>query len=110
MTATMTRPAVPAGRESEPERAAGGWPRRRWLPAGLIAAGTALLPWLIALAAELPATATARHWGAAWAGLDAMEAIGLLATGVLLARRDERGLAAPRWRPRRCWSPTPGWT
>ncbi len=54
----------------------------------------ALIPWLIALAAELPATATARHWGAAWAGLDAMEAIGLLATGVLLARRDERATLA----------------
>lgn len=64
---------------------------RRWLPAGLIAAGTALIPWLIVMAAELPPTATARHWGAAWAGLDAMEVIGLLATGALLARRDDRG-------------------
>lgn len=91
MTATMTRPAVPAERESAPARAANGRPGRRWLPAGLIAAGTALIPWLVVLAAALPATATARHWGVAWAGLDGMEAAGLLATGVLLARDDERG-------------------
>lgn len=68
--------------------------RRHWLPAVLIVGGTLLIPWLIGLAAELPSTTTARHWGAAWAGLDAMEAIGLLATGVLLARRDERGRLA----------------
>lgn len=65
--------------------------RLGWLPAALIVAGTALIPWLIALAAVLPSTATARHWGAAWAGLDAMEAVGLLTTGVLLRRQDERG-------------------
>jgi hypothetical protein len=32
----------------------------------------------------------AQHWPAAWVGLDAMEALGLVATGVLVRRRDAR--------------------
>ena len=58
---------------------------------GLIVAGATLIPWLIVLAFTLPSSATASHWAVAWAGLDAMEATGLLATGLLVAKRDERG-------------------
>jgi hypothetical protein len=47
-------------------------------------AGAALVPWLVVLATTLPAVATARNWPEAWVGLDAMEAAGLLATGLLL--------------------------
>ncbi len=60
----------------------------------LVGCGLALLPWLFVLAADLPATATAAHWPLAWVGLDAMEALGLIATGLLAVRRDHR-LALP---------------
>ncbi|WP_218005908.1 hypothetical protein [Actinomadura hibisca] len=69
--------------------------RSRLLGWGLIAAGTALVPWMYTLAVQLPATAQVSNWSAAWVGLDAMLAAGLLSTGVLLARRDARhGLTA----------------
>ncbi|POX49391.1 hypothetical protein C3488_17650 [Streptomyces sp. Ru72] len=46
----------------------------------------ALLPWLVVLADGLPGTTTAAHWRGAWIGLDALEALGLIATGVLAVR------------------------
>ncbi|MDF9813137.1 hypothetical protein [Streptomyces sp. SPB162] len=70
---------------------------RRPRPLGyvLIALGVALIPWLFVLATSLPATAQASHWSTAWVGLDALEAAGLIGTGVLLRRRDHRrGIAA----------------
>lgn len=56
----------------------------------LVACGLGLLPWLYVLATGLPATATAAHWPVAWVGLDALEALGLIATGLLAARGDRR--------------------
>ncbi|SEE30810.1 hypothetical protein SAMN04490357_7615 [Streptomyces misionensis] len=56
----------------------------------LVACGLALLPWLYVLATGLPATATAAHWPLAWVGLDALEAFGLIVTGLLVARGDRR--------------------
>ena len=53
-----------------------------WLLGGC---GFALLPWLYVLATGLPDTATAAHWPVAWVGLDALEAAGLIAAGVLAA-------------------------
>jgi len=77
--------------ESCAGRAAGAGPAgRRWLAGGLVAAGVIMTGWLFVLAARLPATATAWHWPLAWTGLDALEALGLLMTGRLLARRDDR--------------------
>lgn len=70
---------------------------RRPRPLGyvLIALGLALIPWLFVLATSLPATAQASHWSTAWVGLDALEAVGLIGTGLLLRRRDHRrGIAA----------------
>jgi len=64
-----------------------GW---RWLGLGITVAGAGLLPWMVYLAVSLPASTRAWHWPAAWTGLDAMEAIGLLATGLLALRRDVR--------------------
>jgi hypothetical protein len=58
----------------------------RWLGRGLVAAGLAMFPWLGVLAATLPGSAQAAHWPAAWIGLDSMEALGLLSTGLLLIR------------------------
>jgi hypothetical protein len=49
-----------------------------------------MIPWLVLLAIQLPTSAQAAHWSTAWVGLDAMEAVGLLATGQLHIRRDDR--------------------
>lgn len=62
----------------------------RWPELALIGCGVAVLAWAFILCTTLPSTATAVHWSAAWAGLDAMEALGLIATGVLAARGDLR--------------------
>ncbi|MEV0267034.1 hypothetical protein AB0I49_37630 [Streptomyces sp. NPDC050617] len=61
--------------------------RSRRLGHALVACGLALLPWLVALAAaDRPAV---------WVGLDALEALALIGTGVLTVRRDRhRGAAA----------------
>lgn len=56
----------------------------------LIVLGLAMVPWLVFLFTELPATAQAAHWAWAWTGLDSFEALGLLATGLLLRRGDCR--------------------
>ncbi|MFE7117267.1 hypothetical protein ACFU99_17835 [Streptomyces sp. NPDC057654] len=62
--------------------------RPRRLGYALVACGLALLPWLCVLA-------TAAHRPAVWVGLDALEALSLIGTGVLTVRRDRhRGAAA----------------
>ena len=53
----------------------------------LTAAGLALVPWMFALAWVAGAHPVA------WIGLDAMEATGLVGTGLLLARCDRRRVA-----------------
>ncbi|MFE0522958.1 hypothetical protein [Streptomyces sp. NPDC058954] len=73
--------------EAQEPRPARGMRRAGWL---LVACGLVLLPWLCVLATGLPATATAAHWPVAWAGLDALEALALIATGLLAARGDRR--------------------
>ncbi|WP_207128687.1 hypothetical protein [Actinocatenispora comari] len=78
---------VPPREEAEEPRPARGTRRAGRL---LTACGIGLLPWLYVLATGLPATATAAHWPLAWVGLDALEALGLLATGLLAARGDRR--------------------
>jgi hypothetical protein len=63
---------------------------RVWLGRALVTAGLGMIPWLVVLAVILPASTRAAHWPAAWIGLDSMEGLGLLATGLLLLRRDNR--------------------
>jgi hypothetical protein len=60
------------------------------LGVGLILAGAGLIPWVYLLATHLPARAMASGWSTAWVGLDALEILGLIATGWLLVRGDER--------------------
>lgn len=85
--------AVRAKPAALPERRRDGRPRTgwaRWAGIGLTGAGVAMVPWLGILAAGLPARFEAAHWNVAWVGLDALEALGLVATGTLLRRRDAR--------------------
>jgi hypothetical protein len=63
---------------------------RTWLGRALVTVGLGMIPWLVVLAVILPSSARAAHWPAAWIGLDTREGLGLLATGVLLLRRDDR--------------------
>jgi hypothetical protein len=66
------------------------------LGVALVCCGIAMLPWLLVLANSLPAADLVPHWSTAWVGLDALEALGLATTGLLLLRRD----------PRRCLTAT----
>ncbi|GAA4216334.1 hypothetical protein [Actinocatenispora rupis] len=79
--------AIPLHEQAAEPRPAVGMRRAGRL---LVACGLALLPWLYVLATGLPATATAAHWPIAWVGLDTLEALGLIATGLLAARDDRR--------------------
>ena len=86
------RPSWPAVRRPGPALA---WrlrqwhDRRWWLATGLTAAGAGLIPWVV-LATCVPAIRRAGNWSIAWTGLDSLEALGLLGTGVLLRREDAR--------------------
>ncbi len=61
-----------------------------WLARALAVAGLGLIPWLVVLATYLPASTRAWDWATAWVGLDSLEVLGLVGTGVLLIRRDAR--------------------
>ena len=64
--------------------------QRRFTAVALTGCGLVMMPWLVMLFLYLPSTTIVPHWNVAWAGLDALEAIGLLTTGLLLARGDRR--------------------
>jgi hypothetical protein len=57
--------------------------RARWLRWAFVAAGLAMVPWVVFLVVRLPSSVRVQHWSMAWVGLDTMEALGLIATGVL---------------------------
>ncbi|MGI5138404.1 MULTISPECIES: hypothetical protein [unclassified Streptomyces] len=52
----------------------------------LIICGLALVPWLVVLTNDLPGTAITGNWHIVWIGLDTLEALGLIATGLLAKR------------------------
>lgn len=81
---------APSSRRRQPANSARMSVSPRWLALALTGAGIGQLPWMFYLAVSLPASPQAWHWPAAWVGLDAMEAAGLLTTGFLLLRRDAR--------------------
>ena len=60
---------------------------RFWLTLVLGGVAVALLPWSAYLSATLPGKHVAHHWDLAWAGLDVLEAIALVATLTTLIRR-----------------------
>ncbi|MFE3634706.1 hypothetical protein [Streptomyces sp. NPDC059168] len=62
----------------------------RWAGPVLLGLGLVMIPWVVYLHTSLPATAEAPHWAWAWTGLDVLEALGLVSTGLLLRRRDAR--------------------
>lgn len=62
-------------------------PAKSWLGRGVLIAGLAMIPWVLILACSLPSTIRAAHWSTAWAGLDALEAAGLMTTGAALIGR-----------------------
>jgi phosphoglycerol transferase MdoB-like AlkP superfamily enzyme len=65
-------------------------PAFRWLVRAVAVSAAVLMPWAAYLAVSLPASVSARHWPAAWAGLDVVMAAGLAATAWLAVRRDRR--------------------
>jgi hypothetical protein len=67
-----------------------GRPAFRWLVRLIAVSAVVLVPWAAYLAVSLPASVSARHWPAAWAGLDVAMAVGLAATAWLAVRRDRR--------------------
>jgi ABC transporter len=81
-----THPRFPSVRATH--RLPAEW--RQLLVFMLTGGGLAMIPWLAVLANFLPKTTTVPHWNVVWVGLDALEAIGLLATGQLIARGDRR--------------------
>ncbi len=62
-------------------------PADSWLGRGVLIAGLAMIPWVFILACSLPPAIRAAHWSTAWAGLNALEAAGLMTTGVALIGR-----------------------
>jgi hypothetical protein len=80
------------GEMATPIAAPHGW--SRWLGRALTAGGLAMIPWLVMLAVRLPSSVRAAHWSTAWVGLDVLEALGLVTTGVLIRRRDGRSSLA----------------
>jgi hypothetical protein len=89
----MHTPAMqPAGHPEPPRRPVTARkttprPAKSWLGRGVLIAGLAMIPWVLILACSLPPTIRAAHWSTAWAGLDALEAAGLMTTGAALIGR-----------------------
>jgi hypothetical protein len=73
-----------------PDRPAAPRGLRQLLPYLLLGAGLLELPWLLLLANQLPPATYVQHWAVAWVGLDAVEAVGLIVTGLLYRRGDPR--------------------
>ncbi|WP_345668850.1 hypothetical protein [Streptomyces similanensis] len=85
--------SAPSDRRPPPDaahRSAGGG-NRPWyrVERVLVGCGLGLLPWMVVLAGGLPAVDVTGRWHVVWIGLDTLECLGLIATG-LLAERGHR--------------------
>ncbi|MFI6682172.1 hypothetical protein [Streptomyces sp. NPDC050485] len=88
---TLVAPQIRTSRMSRTVSGASGVLRRRpRLATVLTGAGVALVPWMVVLAKTLPQTTEVSNWSTAWIGLDAILAVSLIGTGVLLKRNDPR--------------------
>jgi len=74
-----------------------GWTKLAWMGkfgsrvgSALVLAAVLMAPWVLVLRASLPHTARVSGWSTAWVGLDVLEALALLSTGLLVLRRDPR--------------------
>ncbi|MGI5456454.1 hypothetical protein ACQEWB_25475 [Streptomyces sp. CA-249302] len=63
---------------------------RRRIGRGLVVCGLALLPWLVVLVTGFADVVNSAQESLTWVGLDSLEAVGLVATGLLFLRRDPR--------------------
>ncbi|MGW7756485.1 hypothetical protein ACWGK6_34115 [Streptomyces violaceusniger] len=90
----MTALYAPARPGRSTSRSRPAWITRIRPEPVLLASGAALVPWLYVLARTVPSTAQVGHWNAAWVGLDALEALGLLSTAALRRRGDRHRLTA----------------
>jgi hypothetical protein len=91
MTVTQEHRRGTTRRASLPQESAPQLPSfTRRLGLALVGCGVALVLWVVVLATSQPMTAYVPHWSALWVGLDALEALGLASTGVLLLHRDPR--------------------
>jgi hypothetical protein len=91
---TMLDDRTPATIQTTPGHPEPPRPARSRLGRGVLIAGLAMIPWVFILACSLPSTIRAAHWSTAWAGLDALEAVGLITTGIALIGR-HRWLCLP---------------
>lgn len=82
------RTGVPTGASVMDERT------RRRIGSVLVACGLALLPWLVMLATGFPAIVGTAQESLTWVGLDSLEAVGLVTTGLLVLRREPRSILA----------------
>ncbi|MEU9097141.1 hypothetical protein [Streptomyces sp. NPDC048361] len=89
---TFLAPQIRPGRPVSTVAVVGAWGirRRPRLSTVLTGAGIALVPWMVVLAKTLPQSTEVSNWSTAWVGLDALLALGLTGTGVLLRRDDPR--------------------
>ncbi|GHB24434.1 hypothetical protein GCM10010331_08010 [Streptomyces xanthochromogenes] len=87
---TLVAPQIRTSRSPRAVAGVAGALRRPRLATVLTGAGLALVPWMVVLARTLPQTTQVSNWSTAWVGLDALLAVGLTGTGVLLRRNDPR--------------------
>ncbi len=85
-TDPMSAPSIRRPHATAPRPAGGRTRHRCRVEHVLVGCGLALLPWLVVLAAGLPQAAGTGHGRTVWIGLDALESLGLIGTGLLAGR------------------------
>src|SRR5262249_59454139 len=71
----------------EDPRIGGGWRRARWVGPFFAVLAILLLPWIVVLAARLPAHHASAHWDITWVGFDAVLSLLLISVAFAAWRR-----------------------